>query len=229
MSRVFNGSSQYLSVLSTLLSNEPIGMFAWANSNSIANSQDVISLGDGSLASGAYVLRFAGATAGDPIQAIKNDDAGTGAVIASSATGYSASTWTAGGANFGSDTSRDAYINGGGKGSNTTSRADPTPNYITIGALRRSTVVGYFDGSIAEAFIFDAIPTDAQHALLAKGVHPIEAAIVLSNIRGWYPLMGDDNNRMAGGYPNLSPTASPTFGSHPSNPIYPRIGGLLFL
>ena len=128
---------------------------------------------------------------------------------------------------FRSDTSRDAYLNGGSKGSDATNISDPTPDFIAIGCLLRSTASTFFPGSVAEAFFLDYAITDAQVTVLGKGVHPIDAAVPVSNIRGWYPLLAEDKNHMAGGYPALSPTASPTFGSHPSNPIYPRIGGLI--
>lgn len=225
MSRVFNGSSQYLSASSTLLSNEPIGLFCWANPSNITATGDVISLGNNG-ASGNYRLPFRGAVAGDPVSASKSDDAGTNNQ-ADSSTGYSASTWQNGAAAFRSDTSRDAYLNGSNKGSNTTSISDPTPDFITVGALRRSTISTYFPGSIAEVFIFDYAPTDAEQTLLGKGIHPLDVGIPGVNIRGWYPLINNDNNHMANGYPNLTPSGSPTLDSHPSLIVYPRIGAVI--
>jgi len=204
-------------------------LHCFGKSDSVADEQTAVGLGNGGATSGGYELRWSGAVASDPIRAIKNNDADSGEVIAVSSAGFSATTWYSSSAVFRSDTSRDAYLDGGSKGSNTTSRTDPTPDYIAIGAMRRSSVSRFFDGDIAEVFVFDYAPTDAEIALLSKGIHPIDACVPVANIRAWYPLLGDDNNRMGGGYPNLSPTASPTFSSHPVKIIYPRIGALICL
>lgn len=228
MARTFDGSSQYLSVASTLLGNEPIGMIVWANPDNITASVIPLGLGNNG-ASGNFFLQYAGATASDPVRAIKDNDAGSGSVIAATTAGYSAATWSLGAAMFLADNSRDVFLNGANKGSETTSRTDPTPDFISVGALRRNSIVQPFDGALAEAFFFDVAVTDAQQALFAAGVHPIDACVPIANIRAWYPLMRDDNNRIGGGYPNLTATGSPTFSSHPPDPIYPRIGGLLCL
>lgn len=222
MARVLNGSSQYMSASSTLLTNEPIGMFAWVQSNSVAAAQTIISLGNSGGGRGFYEIDARGDVASDPIQINKDTDAGS-LGTANTTAGYTTS-WATVGASFRSDTSRDVYLNGTNKGSDTTNIADPTPDFVTIGARRVNAVSLYFNGSIAEAFLFNVDPTDAQHAILAKGFHPIYAGIPFSNIRGWYPLLGDDNNRVGGGYPNLSPTGSPTFGSHPTLVTAPRLG-----
>lgn len=221
MARTFDGTT-YVSGSSTLLSNEPICFFCWANPDNITTSYVVMALGNNG-ATGSYSLQFAGAVASDPVRALKDNDAGSGAVIAATSSGYTAA-WYAAAAQFGSDTSRDAFLSGANKGSNTTSRTDPTPDFVAIGTLLRNAASQTFSGDVAEAFILDVIPTDTQHTLLAMGIHPLYAGIPAVNIRGWYPLLGDDNNRMGGGYPNLSQTGSPTFSSHPPLVIPPRLG-----
>lgn len=123
----FNGSSQYLSASSTLLANEPISMVAHFNPDDVTGEYTIASLGNNG-SSGYYRLEARGSAGGDPVRASKDNDAGSGEVIANTSSGYSASAWHIAGANFGSDTSRDAFINGGNKGSNTTSRTDPTPD-----------------------------------------------------------------------------------------------------
>ena len=228
MARTFNGSSQYLSAGSTLLADEPISMACLGNSDSVAVTQTPMSLGNNG-ASGFYETQFAGAAASDPIRAAKVNDGGGSVGIAASSAGYGAGAWHHAIGVFINDTSRAAYKDGGSKGTNATSVANPTPDYVTVGVRRLSGNAQYFDGSIAEAFIMDYQLNDAQAALMAGGIHPIDACIPIANIRAWYPLMGDDNNRMGGGYPNLSPTDSPTFGTHPVTPIYPRIGALICL
>jgi len=131
-----------------------------------------------------------------------------------------------GGTSFISDTSRSSFIDGGSKGTNTTNITDPTPDFISIGAQRRSTVANYFDGSIAEAYILDANMTDAQHALAGKGISPFWL-IPGKNVRAWYPLQGHNNNRVRNGYPDLTATNSPTNGTHPARVMRPRINGVM--
>lgn len=202
-------------------------MFLWCLPSNLTATHTPIALGNNG-ANGCYVMHLDGAAGGDPVELIKQSDAGSAGIAASTAS-YSASSWNASGAAFRSDTSRDAYLGGANKGSNTTNVADPTPDFLSLGVLLRSTAASYLTGSLAETFIFNYAPTDAEHALLGKGIHPIDAGILLSNIKGWYPLLAEDNNHMTGGYPNLSATGSPTFGSHPFQPIYPRIGALIGL
>jgi hypothetical protein len=225
MARAFNGTTQYLSAASSLLTNEPIGMFCFAKSNDAATQQVQIGLGNNG-ASGLYISDLAGSVGGDPVRAIKQNDGGTTGASATTA-GYSTGVWLASGHSFRSDTSRDSYKDGANKGSDTTNVSDPTPDFISIGCTLRSTAQAFHNGDIANAFIFNYAPTDAEHALLGKGIHPIDVGIPIANIKAWYPLIADDNNRMAGGYPNLTPTGSPTFSSHPFQPIYPRVGALL--
>lgn len=228
MSRTFNGTTQYLSAASTLLADEPLSLLCWGNANNITAGHIPLGLGNNG-ASGRFNLGMQGNVGGDPIYAVKDNDAGTGAVFAASSTGYSATTWHHVAGVYRNNTSRDAYIDGGSKGSDTATRTDPTPDFISIGVLRTNTLTGFFDGSNAEAFLLDYALSDGQVALLGKGFHLLYVGVPLANIRGWYPLLGDDNNRMANGYPNLTPTASPTFSAHPPKIIPARLGSRMSL
>lgn len=223
MARTFNGSSQYLSASSTLLSAEPIDFVLYANSDSTTAAQVPLSLGNNG-ASGFYLISMEGATAGDPVRAAKQSDAGTSG-LATSAGSYSANTWYVIGNTYISDTSRAVYLNGT-KTANTTNVSDPSPDYVTIGALRRNALASYFDGSIAESYILDANMSDANHARAALGISPFWL-IPGKNVRAWYPLLGHNNNRVRNGYPNLTATGSPTNGTHPARVFRPRINGVI--
>jgi len=120
-------------------------------------------------------------------------------------------------------------MDGAGKGTNATSISDPTPDNISIGCrLRGSSGASFFlAGRSAEMYILDTNMSDAEHGRVGGyGISPLWN-VPITNVRAWYPLQADDNNRMAGGYPNLTATGSPTFATHPANVIYPRIGGLI--
>ena len=219
-------TSDYLSVASTLLGDEPIDMLAYGRSTSAANNQKAIVLGDGGGPSGFWGLAWRGDVASDPIRAEKNNDGGSGLVSAASSAGYSTNVWHVGWASFISNTSRAAGIDGGNKGTNTTSRTNPTPNFMSIGILKHSGAAAPFEGDLAECYLLDYNLSDEQHAARGKGYSALWD-VPVKNVRGWYPLLRDDNNRMAGGYPDLTPTGSPTFSSHPPKVIHPRIGALI--
>ena len=225
MARVFNGSSQYLSGSSTLLSNELIDFVIHANSDTITASQCSMGLGD-SAAAEYYALYMRGDVASDPLQAIKRMSGTSGA--AASSAGYAATTQYIIAASFISNTSRAVFLNGASKGTNATSVNDPSPDFVSIGALRINAIFDYFDGSLAESYFLDTNMSDADHAVVALGYSPIWS-YPLSNIRGWYPLQADNNNRVTGGYPDLTATGSPTDGAHPFNVVYPRINGVITL
>lgn len=225
MARTFNGSSQYLSASSTLLTNEPIDMVIHGKSNSTTAGQFAISLGNNGT-NGGIAFAFRGDVASDPLQAWKFDDTGVGGSGVTSA-GFSASTWYVGSSTFISNTSRSVFLNGASKGSDTTNAPDPTPDFITLGALRRSTLSLYFDGSLAEAYILDVNMTDANHAVFGKGYSPLWI-VPIKNVRAWYPLQRHNSNNVRNGYPaDLTATGSPTTSSHPFNVVYPRIGALI--
>jgi hypothetical protein len=224
----FNGSSQYLSASSTLLAAEPIDIICHGNPDINTTYAVALSLGNNGV-DGSYRHVFDGSTGGDPIRGSKESDAGA-IGNADSSTGFSTATWHVAGTSFISDTSRAAYKDGGSKGTNATNAADPTPDFFTIGALRRSSVSNYFDGKLAEAYVLNANMSDAQHAARGKGFSALWD-VPVKNVRGWYTLLRttDLNNRMGGGYPALTATGSPTQAAHPSKVIYPRLGGLITL
>lgn len=223
----FNGSSQYLSASSTLLTDEPIDMVAHVNSDSLTDSQMILSLANGAATFGFFALMIRGDVGGDPARAQKISDGGT-AGNADSSSGYSTGQWMIPSASHISNTSRSVYLDGGSKGTNTTSVADPTPDYISVGVRRSSGLNNYFDGKIAEAYVLDANMSDEQHAARGKGYSALWD-VPVKNVRGWYPLLRttDLQNRMAGGYPDLTATGSPTGAAHPEKVIYPRLGGVI--
>lgn len=225
MARTFNGSTQYLSGSSTLLTNEPIDFVGYFNADIITANMTVVGVGDTAGANGVFGIQARGDVASDPVRGVKSNDTGT-ASAADTTAGFAASTWYVASATFISDTSRAAFLNGANKGTSAASVSDPTPNAISVGALLRSTATSFFDGSIAEVYALDANMSDAQHALAGAGISPIWF-MPLANIRAWYPLQADNNNRIRNGYPDLSATASPTSTMHPAKVIYPRINGVI--
>lgn len=222
--RFVRASSQRISGSSTLLQNEPIDFVAHFFTTQTNDYQVAICLGNNG-AAGSYELAAAMHVAGDPVAGQKWSDGG--ASDRADKAGVSINTWYVGAASFITNTSRAAYLDGS-KATNTTSIADPTPDFLTIGARRINAIAEAFDGDIAEAYMLDYNQSDSQHAARGKGYSALWD-VPIKNVRGWYPLLRDDNNRMANGYPDLTPTGSPTFTSHPPKVIHPRIGALITL
>lgn len=227
MARVFNGSNQYLSASSTLLGDEPLSLLVGAKPSGLTGTQCVLGLGNNG-SNGNFFQGFVGTGPAGPV-ALKNNDAGTGNATATAGASLADGAWGQIAAVFRDNASRDSYLDGADKGSNTTSRTDPTPDFISVGALRRSSVGSYFAGAVAEVYVLRSAPTDAQVACLGKGINAIDV-VGIGSIAAWYPLLRDgDSNRVAGGYPDLTATNSPTTEAHPAQVIYPQVGGLIGL
>jgi hypothetical protein len=200
-------------------------MVIFGNADVITASNFALAIGNNGTY-GGYSVEFRGDVASDPFEARKQADGALTAGPARTSAGFSATTWYVLSGSFISDTSRAAFINGANKGTDTANLADPSPDYISIGALVRSTVTDYFDGSLAEAYVLDVNMSDALHASAGKGVSPFWL-VPGKNIRAWYPLQGNNSNRVRNGYPALTATGSPTNGTHPARVLRPRINGVM--
>ena len=88
-----------------------------------------------------------------------------------------------------STTSRAAYLNGGSKGTNTTSVAPAGMNRVRVGLS--STDGAPFDGRIAEFAIWNVDLTDAEVAALATGINPM--GVRRGSLVGYWPLWGVDS------------------------------------
>lgn len=169
----FNGSSQYLSVGSAVLTAVPLTMACWFNSDSTTTTQALVAI-NGNGSSGTGETRFAmvagGALSGDPVAISAKNTSGTDG-LAQTSTGYSANTWTHAAGVFTSNTSRTAYINGGNTGTNSTS---VTPNSLTrtvIGASNTESGVSFYaNARIAEVGIWNVALSAAEIASLADGM-----------------------------------------------------------
>lgn len=134
-----------------------------------------------------HVLGINGAAGGDPVIA---ETAFSGTYVsASTSSGYSANTWQHACAVFASSTSRSVYLNGGSKGTDTSSCTPNTANYTQLGGFSSSST--NFDslaGRIAEAGIWAAALTDAEVLALARGFSPL--LIRPDALVNYWPLIG---------------------------------------
>jgi hypothetical protein len=100
------------------------------------------------------------------VQAESN--AGSTVVAATTVAAASTNAWCHAAATFASATSRAAFLNGGSKATNATSRAPSGINRCQIGIL--SNTFNTFTGNVGEVAIWSAVLSDGEIATLATGV-----------------------------------------------------------
>lgn len=189
MARKFNGTDRKLVNANPAVTGVPLTLAAWFNSSSAADNQAIVGICDILGNTNNFLLRAGGAVAGDPVQAIAQATAASG--IAASTTGYTTNQWTHACAVFRSATSRDAYIDGGSKGSETTSATPAGLDRTSIGVRESLAPAAFFNGDLQEAAIWNVDLTDAEVALLATGVQP--TMVRAESLVAYWPIFGDDS------------------------------------
>ena len=185
MARDFeSGSSQYLECATTPITAVDLTISAWIKPET-AIASVIAGIFDDAGDLNWFALRIGGA--GPGIQAAASNTTENAAVTS---TNVAAGVWQHACATFGpaAGTDRAAYLNGAGKGTNTTNRTPAGLDRVTIGARGSATRTSYFDGLIAEVTIWSAQLNDNEVASLAGRVHPLtvrSAAIV-----AYWPLYG---------------------------------------
>ena len=119
MAYQFDGTGAYFNKTSPVLAL-PVTMACWFNPDDVATNYAIMALTENAASFDRLSLLCRGDVAGDPVQADARNRAGTNALAATS-TSILATTWQHAAGVFTSTTSRAAYLNGGGKGTNTTS------------------------------------------------------------------------------------------------------------
>jgi len=166
----FNGSTQYLIGGSAPVSAVPLTISCWFIGNSTLTGA-AVSLGTNG-GTARYSIVPAGTVAGDPIQVGVTNSAGTGA-NATTSTGWTTGTWNHACGVYTSTTSRTAYLNGGGKVTETTS-ITASADRTLIGARINSGAVGaFFSGRVADVGIWNTDLTEAEVISLSTGMSPL--------------------------------------------------------
>lgn len=189
MSLLLNGTSQYLSLASSLVSGGlPYSAVGWFKSTSATVNQDIVSFGSHTTVNPLLRLELNGATAGR-VAAQQRDDAGVGGAIANDSAAYTINVWQHAGAVFISGTNRSAFLNGANKGTNSSAMGTTTTTRSAIGALLRSTAVGFFSGRLAHVSVWSVALADADFASLAAGALP--SSVQAANLLAYLPLTSD--------------------------------------
>ncbi|KKN02975.1 hypothetical protein LCGC14_1112390 [marine sediment metagenome] len=215
MARTFvEASSESLVVDSTPVTAHPLTMACWFKAVDITDTEVLMWLGDKDVGDDFWRLEALGSFGGDPIGALAQDGAGN---RATTSTGFSAGTWHHACGVFTNSSLRAAYLDGGGKGTDTGVKSPDNADRIAIGASADSTPSGYCDADIAECAIWNVALTDAEVARLAQAFSP--KMVRLDALVFYAPLIRDEDRDIIGGL-TLTPTGTPTISPH-TRMIYP--------
>jgi len=188
MSRSFNGSSDYARYGGAVVSAYPFTMACWALPDNTTANHTLIWVGNSAVSNQYFELSIRGADGGDPVAAIARNTVYTSATTS---TGFSSSAWNHCCGVWTNSFSRDAYLNGGGKGSNTesVSATGLGANRTTVGRSDDSTPGDNIAGLIAHPCIWNVALTEAEIKSLARGAHPL--TVRPASIVSYWPLYGN--------------------------------------
>lgn len=185
MSRDFDGTDDNIINDNIALTALPYSFVAWMNSDSASAAQTIFGQTQAAGSSGTFI-DVRGDEAGDKASSRQQTNR-----FAQTSTGYSINTWHHIVGTLLDNDNRAAFIDGGSKGTNTTNSTFATFDRTMIGRLMRSSPAGPFDGEIAYCAGYNVELTDAEVAILAKGVNPF--FFRNDALKVYYPLDGNDS------------------------------------
>lgn len=193
MARVFNGNTaNRINVSSTPVTAVRLTMACWFYADTITANYELMCIANTGLSDrDRFSLRLAGADVGDPV--VAETKAGTSNNVATTSSGFSATTWQHACATFGPTTGTDraVYLNGGSKGTNTTNRTPSGLNGISLGVRTTSAQSNPLAGRLAHAAIWSAQLDDAEVVSLAQGICPL--LVRPGSLECYWPLFGNDS------------------------------------
>lgn len=222
MARSFARGSSQVAYCATPVTAAPLSVAGWFNTSDITNQQFLFAIVRHGGGSGGqfFAIELQGYVAGDPIAATAF---GSSVVSAVTTTGFTQNTWHHACAVFASTTSRSIYLDGGGKATNTSSCSPSNVDRLSIGTLSRSDNPNvWFTGLTGEWGVWNVALTDAEVAILAKGVSPL--LVRPQSLAGYWPLIGrtDPEIELRRGL-NMTLANAPTVAEHPRVLYAPRL------
>ena len=213
MARLFSyTSNQYLSVASAVLTTTPMTMACWFYSTHNDLDQTLINISDNTAGQyDGFWLSLAGHAAGDYVRA---NTYGSGHAYAVTATGYTISAWQHACGVWSAADARAVYLNGANKGTDSGSQTPAGIDITSIGIsiFDNSTLDTPMNGRMAEVGIWNVALTDAEAAVLAKGISP--RSVRPESLVFYLPLVRDDDEDVVGGL-SLTAVNGPTVVVHP--------------
>jgi len=227
MARLFDdGATEYLEIESAVVTGPPFAFACWFYTDDLSNYQTVISLANSGAYNEFYILRLEGS--GNNVQVNIRSSASNQTV--DTTTTYGSNAWHHALGIVASATDYRVFLDGGGKGTKTTSVSPSGINRTSVGRIGDNTPGWYTSGRIAEAAIWDlsgwpgasdAARADEFERLavsgLAKGYSPDHFPLGLP---AYWRLVRDEDQDRQGSY-DLTPYNTPSIATHP--PMhYPR-------
>lgn len=188
-SRNFDGSTQYFTVATAMVTGDPFTVCAWFRTEQNTTLRYIWQVGVSTTTANQYYLYYDGTAANDP--------AAFGARAASSSNVLSGgsstlNTWYVACGQEVTETNRNAYLNNQGNATpSTTSRVPAGMNQTRIAQRATSTPLAadIFDGDIAHVTIWNvALSVTTEMQALANGVNP--TCIRPLSIVSYVPLWG---------------------------------------
>lgn len=173
------GSPSYLRNATTVVTAVPLSFAAFGNTDSAGSSAIIVAITGGNM---AEVFRLSATT-----KATATTTAGASSATASSSTTISDGTWYSFVGTFSSASSRAAYLDGGGKGTNATSR---TPSGIvdTGVGLDYGGSGGPWDGKLSDPGVWSVALSDDEAAAHGKFFSPL--LVRLSGLENYWQVIG---------------------------------------
>ena len=186
MSRFFDNSAKdYLEIDEAVVTGPPFTMACWFNTDDVANRISLMGLANSGAASDYFSLQCNGPNS-SVIRAITISG---GSSAAQTSTSYLADTWHLACGVFAATNDRRAFLDGGGKDTNSGTTVPIGVNRSSIGRIGDSSPSFEMSGFIAEAAIWDVALTDSEIAALYNSrINP--RYMRSSNVVGYWPIWG---------------------------------------
>ncbi len=216
-SRVFvDGSSQYLVVNSTPITEYPFTISAWFKADTPQADDVLVWIGDKDSSAQFWALAigwndYGTNPANSNVHAVTRVGARAEATTSSS---YTANTWHHACGLFINSTSRKVYLDGGGEGTDATPMIPSASDRVAIGVAGDSSPTNYMDGKIALVILRNIELSGAEVAEEAAATSVAEALAIqtASIVAYWLNGTEVDTDHDTGTY-DMTPVNSPTWDS----------------
>ena len=182
MSRLFDdAASEYLERDSAVISGVPFSMACWFYADEGTLNKEAMSVSNKDVSNHYHRLRIHSA---ENVRARSQQGGNDHQAI--STTTFTLNTWNHACGVWTSRNNRAAFLNGGGKGTDTGDAVPANLDRTSIGRIGDSTPGEHMSGRIAEAAIWNVALTDSEVQALASGVSPLRVRV--ASLQAYWPL-----------------------------------------
>lgn len=191
MARTFNGSDDVLDAAATPLGSTPAAcsIGGWIKPADITSNNEIGGVYNSANHQDLVGLVFAGGVGGDPVRFTVGQN-GVGFDQTDSTSGYSAGVWQHGLGTKNAFGGTACFLNGGNKGTNTTSKTN-TVDRVSVGLRNDASPSNPCNGDIADFVLYDNDLNDAEAAALPTGVSAMR--VRTDDIVTYLPLVDGSN------------------------------------